>query len=119
MRLCVSSPSWRPPGTAAAPRAPPTRAAAASRAAGAEMRWWMRPRSGGPRAARASRRAALVEERRVHATVVGELRVERDREQRALARGDRVAVARGEDLDRRAVLGDPGGADEHRPDGTA
>src|SRR3954463_15762827 len=83
------------------------------------MTWSMRTRSGRRRAARASRRADLVEERRVHATVVGELRVERDREQRALARGDRVAVDRGEDLDRRAVLGDPGGADEHRPDGTA
>ena len=43
----------------------------------------------------------------MQAIVVAELGVERDHEQAALARRDRVAVDRGEDLDVRPVLEPP------------
>src|SRR4051794_11144084 len=83
------------------------------------MTWSMRTRSVRRRAVRAPRRAHLLEERGVDAAVVGELGVEGDREQRALAGGDRVAVDGGEHLDRRPVLRDPRRADEHGADGRA
>ena len=51
----------------------------------------------------------------MHAVVVGQLGVERHREHRPLTRGHRMAVDLGEDLHVRAVLGDPGRADEDRP----
>src|SRR3954454_8694512 len=80
------------------------------------MTWSMRTRSVRRRAVRAPRRAHLLEERGVDAAVVGELGVEGDREQRALAGGDRMAVDGGEHLDRRPVLGDPRRADQYRDD---
>ena len=62
-----------------------------------------------------SRRSDRVQEQPVHAVVVGQLGVERDREHVPLARGHGMAVDLGEDLDAGAVLGDPRRADEHRP----
>ena len=47
--------------------------------------------------------------------VVGQLGVERDREQVPFPRGHGMAVEDGEDLHIGAVLGDPWRADEHRP----
>ena len=49
----------------------------------------------------------LAQEQLVQAGLARDLRVEGDREQVALARRDRMAVDRGEDLDAVAVLGDP------------
>src|SRR4051794_35532564 len=83
------------------------------------MTWSMRTRSVPRRAVPAPRRAHLLEERGVHAAVVGELGMEGDREQRALPGGDRMAVDGGEHLDRRPVLGDPRRADEDRADRSA
>ena len=51
----------------------------------------------------------------MHAVVLAELGVKRDRQHVTLARGHRVPVEHGEDLDIGAVLGDPGRADEHAP----
>ena len=50
----------------------------------------------------------------MHARVVGELGVEGDHDDLALARGDRMAVDVGEHLDVRAGVLDPRRADEHR-----
>src|SRR6266545_5946582 len=58
--------------------------------------------------------ADAAEEELVHAPLAGDLRVEAQHEQVALARGDRMAVDGGEHLHRVAVLGDPGRPDEHR-----
>src|SRR3954465_5730834 len=82
------------------------------------MTWSMGTGSARLRAV-AARRAHLREERTVKAPVVAELRVERDHQQRSLARGDRMVSNGREPLDARPVLGDPRRADEHRPHGTA
>ena len=55
----------------------------------------------------------------MQAVVVAELGVKGDRQQGALAGGDRLAVDGGEDLDAGAVLGDPRRADEDRAHGAA
>src|SRR4051812_26894533 len=52
------------------------------------------------------------QEQLVHARLAGDLRVEGDRQQVALAYGDRVPVHGGEHLHVVAVLLDPRGADE-------
>ena len=55
----------------------------------------------------------------MHPVILAELRVERHRQHPTLASGHRMAVEHGENLDIRAVLGDPRRPYEHPPERAA